>query len=57
VLELEQTAADGTVMEMLEHFSLSGDTMRMSIEMRPEGSDEPFETMVTGRWSRRAESP
>jgi hypothetical protein len=55
VLHLQQTASDGTVMETREHFSLDGDAMRMVIEMRPDGSDEPFETMVTGRWSRRAE--
>jgi hypothetical protein len=29
--------------------------MRMTIEMRPEGSDEAFQTMVTGSWSRRAD--
>jgi hypothetical protein len=55
VLELQQTASDGTTMETLEHFSLNGNAMRMSIEMRPEGSDEPFRTMVTGSWSRRAD--
>jgi hypothetical protein len=52
VLVLEQTASDGTVMETLEHFSLDGDAMRMLIEMRPQGSDEPFETVVTGSWTR-----
>jgi hypothetical protein len=55
VLELQQTASDGTAMETLEHFSLNGHAMRMSIEMRPEGSNEPFKTMVTGSWSRRAD--
>lgn len=55
VLELQQTASDGTAMETLEHFSLNGNAMRMSIEMRPEGSNEPFKTMVTGSWSRRAD--
>lgn len=55
VLELRQTAADGTAMETLEHFSLNGNAMRMSIEMRPEGSDEPFKAMVTGSWSRRVD--
>jgi hypothetical protein len=55
VLELQQTASDGTAMETLEHFSLNGNAMRMSIEMRPEGSNEPFKTMVTGSWSRGAD--
>jgi hypothetical protein len=52
VLELEQTASDGTVMDTREHFSLNGNAMRMSIEMRPQGTDEPFEIIVTGSWSR-----
>jgi len=52
VLELEQAASDGTAMETLEHFTLDENQLRMEIEMRPAGSDEPFETMVTGTWSR-----
>lgn len=52
VLELRQTASDGTVMETREHFTLDENTLHMEIEMRPAGSDEPFETMVTGTWSR-----
>ena len=55
VLQLQQTAADGAVMETREHFSLDGDALRMIIEMRPDGSGEPFQTKVTGRWSRIAE--
>jgi hypothetical protein len=51
-LELEQRAADGTIMETLEHFALDQNTLRMTIEMRPAGSDEPFQTEVTGTWSR-----
>jgi hypothetical protein len=52
VLELEQRASNGTVMETHERFTLDEDTLRMTIEMRPAGSDEPFETMVTGTWAR-----
>ena len=52
VLELEQRAADGSVMETHERFTLADDTLQMTIDMRPAGSDEPFETMVTGTWSR-----
>lgn len=52
VLELEQRASDGTVMDTREHFTLSGDSLRMAIEMRPANSEGPFETMVTGTWSR-----
>lgn len=52
MLELRQTASDGTVMETLEHFTLDENLLRMEIEMRPAGSDEPFETMVMGTWSR-----
>jgi len=52
VLQLRQTASDGTVMETREHFTLDEDLLRMEIEMRPAGSVEPFETMVTGTWSR-----
>src|SRR5690606_49276 len=52
VLGLEQTASDGTAMETLEHFTLDEDLLRMEIEMRPAGSDEPFGTVVTGTWSR-----
>ena len=55
VLALEQTASDGTVMDTLEHFSLNGDSQQMLIEMRPLGSDEPFETVVTGSWTKVAE--
>jgi hypothetical protein len=54
VLELEQRAADGKVMETHERFTLAHDTLQMTIDMRPAGSDEPFETMVTGSWSRVA---
>jgi hypothetical protein len=54
VLELQQRTSDGTPMETHEYFTLDGDTLRMNIEMRPAGSDEPFETMVTGTWSREA---
>lgn len=52
VLELQQEAADGTLMEAREHFALDEDALSMVIEMRPAGSDEPFETMVQGAWSR-----
>jgi hypothetical protein len=52
VLELEQRAADGSVMEAHERFTLADDTLQMTIDMRPAGSDQPFETMVTGTWSR-----
>ena len=52
VLELEQRAADGSVMETRERFTLADETLQMTIDMRPAGSDEPFETMVTGRWVR-----
>ena len=55
VLELEQTASDGTVLDTLEHFSLNGDSQQMLIEMRPLGSDEPFETVVTGSWTKTTE--
>ena len=50
-LELEQRAVDGTVMEAHERFTLADDTL-LTIDMRPAGSDQPFETMVTGTWSR-----
>src|SRR5690606_36082211 len=52
VLELEQTASDGTVVEAREHFTLDENVLRMSIEMRPADSGEPFATMVHGPWSR-----
>lgn len=52
ILELRQTASDGTVMETLEHFTLDENLLRMEIEVRPAGSDEPFEAMVMGTWSR-----
>jgi hypothetical protein len=52
VLALQQRASDGTYMEAREHFALEGNTLRMTIEMRPAGSDAPFETQVTGTWSR-----
>lgn len=52
VLELEQTRSDGVVMELREYFTLNDDSLRMEIEMRPSGSDGPFETTVTGTWSR-----
>ncbi len=51
MLELQQRASDGTSMETREHFSLDENALRMTIEMRPAGSDEPFETKVTGTWS------
>ena len=52
VLELQQNASDGTVMETREYFELNENTLRMTIEMRPNGSNEQFETMVKGTWSR-----
>ncbi|HEX6994545.1 MAG TPA: hypothetical protein VF339_10415 [Gammaproteobacteria bacterium] len=52
VQELEQTGPEGTVMGAREHFRLSGDALRMEIEVRPAGSEEPFETTVVGNWSR-----
>src|SRR5690606_5277589 len=52
VLELEQRAADGSVMETHERFTLSDDRLEMTFDMRPAGSDQPFETMVTGSWLR-----
>lgn len=52
VLELLQTASDGTVMETREQFRLHENTLRMAIEMRPADSEQPFETMVRGTWSR-----
>jgi hypothetical protein len=55
LLDLQQRASDGTVMEARERFSLDENTLRMSIEMRPEGSDEPFDTKVVGTWARGAE--
>jgi hypothetical protein len=54
ILELEQRASDGTVMETREIFELGGDELRMTIDMRPAGSEAPFETMVTGVWRRLA---
>lgn len=35
MLELRQTASDGTGMETLEHFTLDENLLRMEIEMRP----------------------
>jgi hypothetical protein len=52
VLELEQRASNGAVMETREHFTLNENMLHMLIEMRPAGSNERFETTVTGRWSR-----
>jgi len=54
VLELEQSADDGSDVEMREHFRLDGNMLGMEIEMRPAGSDDPFETVITGAWSRAA---
>jgi hypothetical protein len=52
VLELEQRASDGTVMEAHEHFTLDDNSLHMTIVMRPAGSNDPFETKVTGMWAR-----
>jgi hypothetical protein len=52
VLELEQRASDGTMMEAHEHFTLDDNSLHMTIVMRPAGSNEPFETKVTGTWER-----
>jgi hypothetical protein len=54
VLQLEQRSSDGTAMEAHEHFTLDGNSLRMTIVMRPAGSNEPFETKVTGSWARRS---
>jgi hypothetical protein len=39
-------------MQVREYFTLNENTLHMIIEMRPVGSDIPFETMVKGMWSR-----
>lgn len=52
VYEGEWASPDGALMEAREEFSLDGDTLRMTVEMRPAGSNEPFETTVTGMWTR-----
>lgn len=52
ILELQQRASNDTLMDVREHFTLNENTLQMIIEMRPAGSDESFETIVAGRWSR-----
>ncbi len=44
----------GSMLEVQEEFSLDGDTLRMTVETRPAGTDEPFETSVMGMWTRRS---
>jgi len=52
VLEFEQPRADGAVMESRECFTLHEDALEMRMEVRPAGSGEPFETVVTGTWNK-----
>lgn len=46
------TAPDGTVIEGRETFTLSGDTLSLTTELRRQGIDETYQTIATGKWKR-----